>query len=447
MKKIYTAASALLVGALMITGCGGSDDGSSNNVNTTTGVFVDSPVQGVQYDCSSGVTGLTDNLGQFTCNTDDTITFSINGFELGSATVQPLVTPAYLNPEDAAAALDVAQLLQTLDSDGNASNGINVAQSGDLFDSMKSMADNGVEVGQADFDSVATSYIGEILVDESTAQEHLDQYLTDLLVGKTLYTTIYDQQGTLESWIFSDDISSGSWQELVGGDESGTVVVSVTGLQLTFTDEDGIVIMTAEEITDSYIQLRNDETSQRLYFDRDAAEAYFNVTESALTLTTVPYDSNVTLVYTDPEGDVTLSGIDVTEIQMAFDDQNIYMTIDRAGLDFPEDGIYYNYWIYFTSGGSTVFSIENFHDNAGSHYLRYWEGRGYEDSQNYSWEQVLSHNQTSTPLSITVPRSGSNYVIDTTLTYTVSIFTHAFNNNVNIDGESESDTKFMIDFE
>lgn len=56
----------------LLTACGGSDDNSStppaSNIGTQTGVLTDAVISGVRYVTSSGVTGFTNDNGEFNFN-------------------------------------------------------------------------------------------------------------------------------------------------------------------------------------------------------------------------------------------------------------------------------------------------------------------------------------------------------------------------------------------
>lgn len=166
--KMLTA--PLILGLFTFTGCGGGGS-SSSEPTSITGQFLDSAVQGLSYICSSGGSGTTNANGEFTCNAGDTVTFSVNGFEIGSAQAGTVITPKTLYPNDSAKATDVAQLLQTLDSDGNPNNGITIDMQSQAY---QALAGAQVALGQVDFDSAMTSYIGVALVDEATANAHME---------------------------------------------------------------------------------------------------------------------------------------------------------------------------------------------------------------------------------------------------------------------------------
>jgi len=127
--------------AALLSACGGSSSSSSPSksptptTKTTTGVLSDSPVDGVSYSTDSGKTGVTQNGGKFDYIVGDEITFSLGEFVLGSykpTHADETVTPVELTeaiPDDTYrdyAITNLLVLLQSLDTDGDPSNGINI---------------------------------------------------------------------------------------------------------------------------------------------------------------------------------------------------------------------------------------------------------------------------------------------------------------------------------
>lgn len=125
-----------LSASLLLAACGGGSDsnapgpGADANTsgpvtpNSVTGVFVDDPVAGLRYQCSSGASGITNTAGEFTCMSGDTVTFFLGNLELGSVQAEQTITPYSLFPDDPDAAINLARLLQSVDSDGDSSNGV-----------------------------------------------------------------------------------------------------------------------------------------------------------------------------------------------------------------------------------------------------------------------------------------------------------------------------------
>ncbi len=105
-------------------------------IKTETGIFLDSPVSGLNYSSFNGVKvtfkGLTGPAGEFKYKTGDTVTFSIGTLTLGSATGAPELTPMDIlgvpdNPLDQSV-INMCVLLQTLDQDGDLNNNIQITK-------------------------------------------------------------------------------------------------------------------------------------------------------------------------------------------------------------------------------------------------------------------------------------------------------------------------------
>lgn len=112
---------AVLLPILFLSGC------SSNN-EPQTGVFIDSPVSGLNYTSAYRLSGVTNEAGQFRYYLGDTISFYIGTLELGSAPVAGTLTPLSITPGAVAASEQIVNnkliLLQSLDADGDLNNGI-----------------------------------------------------------------------------------------------------------------------------------------------------------------------------------------------------------------------------------------------------------------------------------------------------------------------------------
>ncbi len=143
---------SLMVGLLFACGGGGS---SSSMPGLRTGVLLDSPVAGISYSTSTQ-SGTTNSQGEFSYQVGETVTFRLGGLELGQAAGATQVTlfdlagvtsvPRSIEDLYAAAAqtanrrsfhtaVNIGVLLQTMDADGIADNGIEITpQVAALFD-------------------------------------------------------------------------------------------------------------------------------------------------------------------------------------------------------------------------------------------------------------------------------------------------------------------------
>lgn len=170
---------------LFFSACGGSgtSESTTNNfnseaVNTTiepqfeevTGQFIDGPVAGLSYRCSSGRSGTTDNEGKFTCYDGNTITFKVGDVFLGEILVDQIITPLSLYPNSPQAAVNVARLLQSLDDDDDLTS-INI-------DSTEVRGlDASLDVKSDSFEQKLTQMLSKPLVSKEDAIEHVNKNL------------------------------------------------------------------------------------------------------------------------------------------------------------------------------------------------------------------------------------------------------------------------------
>ena len=111
------------------TGDGGTGGGGSSLV-VKTGYFVDSAVAGVDF-VSGGQTGTTDSAGTFTYEEGKTLSLSVGGVNLGTTNPDENITPVDLvsgGTSESDAVVNLSRFLQTLDDDGDPTNGISIGE-------------------------------------------------------------------------------------------------------------------------------------------------------------------------------------------------------------------------------------------------------------------------------------------------------------------------------
>ena len=129
MKKIKLLSIALL--SISMVGCGSLSDGEVDAEDLGVGYYVDSAVEGVEYDCGNAPKGTTDSSGKFTFEKGKSCEFSIGGKFLRKVSSSALIDGITLVERND----DNIQFLQTIDNDGDASNGIKVLSGvADYFD-------------------------------------------------------------------------------------------------------------------------------------------------------------------------------------------------------------------------------------------------------------------------------------------------------------------------
>ena len=165
---------SVLALACSLVACGGSDP------DIRQGVFVDSPVEGLTYTTSSGLSGTTDAAGAFRYVAGDKVTFALGGMAFPAVTPSSLVSPLDLvgaSSPDHPGAIAIARLLQSVDSDGNPDNGITVNRS-KLAGSL---------TAPTDWTTATDTQLGSLLKDgapalraETLARTHLSRQLATL---------------------------------------------------------------------------------------------------------------------------------------------------------------------------------------------------------------------------------------------------------------------------
>ena len=170
---------ALPVVIATLAACGGGSGSSANADRVAT--FIDAHVAGLEFKSASR-SGLTDANGNFPYQVGETITFSIGNLVLGTITptgdkVTPLDLVPGANSSDPRV-LRMLQALQTLDSDANPSNGIQISPSARDF--ARKLAEL-----RLDRDSLTDAEIEDhletkkFLVSAEAAKSHFDSHRND----------------------------------------------------------------------------------------------------------------------------------------------------------------------------------------------------------------------------------------------------------------------------
>ncbi len=191
---------------LLLLGCGSSSQnngGAFSDASGGTGVFLDSPVAGVQYqvfdDFGSSEIRVTNSAGYFSYDDD---VFAIDFFlgrdpvgriNLGSSTIKPTITLLDLLPEGETRAIDhprivaMAQLLQSLDDDGDITDTINI--SSETLAKIDAISMNNADT-LLDLDNDPATKLANVLQDimgddanlipTDSAQQHFKETLTNI---------------------------------------------------------------------------------------------------------------------------------------------------------------------------------------------------------------------------------------------------------------------------
>ena len=282
--KVLPCISALLV----LTACGGGGGGSSSKASfdpeptENTGVFLDSPVVNIGYRTET-LDGVTNSLGQYKYITGETVTFFIGDLQFPAVKAKDVITPLDLANTQSVSdstVVNMIRLLQTLDKDGNVSNGITIT------DAAKAAATQ-VDFKLSNFESSAAvtnlilnagqdSSLSELISSED-ALAHFVQALkdngikadgnSDLLNQNTYYQVFLDAPETYSALSkVSFNAGTASFEELFTSSsdplESGGVSYTVAsdgrttidGLNTAASNSDGSIIVNVDaQYSDGYI--------------------------------------------------------------------------------------------------------------------------------------------------------------------------------------------------
>ena len=167
----------------LVAACGGGG-GDSRSPAYRTGYFIDSAVGGIEYN-SGTVSGVTGSDGSFQYQEGQPVTFKIGSMTLGSLTVSngrvfPVDLVSGATDENNPNVTLIAQVLQSLDSDGDPSNGITISES------TRKAITQSVQLATVDATQAASTFAQQLstatggtvsMVSAATAKSHLQSNL------------------------------------------------------------------------------------------------------------------------------------------------------------------------------------------------------------------------------------------------------------------------------
>ncbi len=209
-------------------------------INLLQGTFLDAAVEGITYQ-GLGASGTTTSSGTFFYSEGSRVTFSIGGIVLGTAAGNSIVTPidvAGATDESDQRVINMLRLLQTLDDDGDTSNGIKITQT--TRTAAASMT--------ADFDQTPAAFTGSTatnittltqtrsagettLISATDALNHFQSTLSSIGKSTTTVSTSFNAYDDFSSGL----ISSSLWTEIKEGTNpsltvsEGIAVATATG--------------------------------------------------------------------------------------------------------------------------------------------------------------------------------------------------------------------------
>ena len=295
MKKTSLVISSVSAIALSLTGCGGGGS-SSASTQTGTGSYVDSAVKGAKYICGSQ-TGTTDKDGNFTFEKGKGCTFELAGITLRKVPADNLVDNSKIVENN----LTVARFLQSIDNDGNATNGIQITKE-TLTALNQAFQEENITIVPDDTTKLDTvvnhieandDYFHGHVVTEEDAQNHLHStqksVTKNLLAGKTFYAIGYGSDGvhSAGSVEFNKEFTKmhykGIWND-PSDDEIDSI--KIEGNKIIWLSDNSYTIVGVNkgdyiEFTDYSSDGSLDSTvPTRIYFNKTKAETYFKSLKS-----------------------------------------------------------------------------------------------------------------------------------------------------------------------
>ena len=166
---------------------GEESESASLTPTPNTGIFIDSAVQGLHYQTES-LNGTTNQAGEYLYLTGETVEFFVGNISIGTSPTGDIITPADLLNDDGEFNLNhkrnLIRFLQTIDTDGDPFNGIEIREDIDAFTENMSLD---FDLPTEQFERLQTLSLllgnatnANTLVSEEQANAHFIRSLSDL---------------------------------------------------------------------------------------------------------------------------------------------------------------------------------------------------------------------------------------------------------------------------
>lgn len=268
------------------------------------GVFIDSEVAGVEYQTSSGLGGITDEKGQFYYQEGDSVNFSIGNIDLGTTKAAAKLTPVEVMNADGSAdnkVVNLTRLLQTLDADGDPSNGISISSNTKEKLKYKSVNFNvSVDAFEAEA-AVVTSTVGKTMVSATDAMEHFhstlaSQGMTEIMSSDDDMKALSNELATFDSEKEEDDTTQNE------EDDIEHVIPDV--LLSASTDNGKEANETEITITATLSETTTQDVTVYLKYQGSATmDSDYSVSASSITVPSSNLYASITLMIIDDEED------------------------------------------------------------------------------------------------------------------------------------------------
>jgi hypothetical protein len=378
IKKSILIGSVLT--ASILVGCGSSSSDTAD-VASVTGYLVDSPVVNADYDCLTSNNQITKKgktlaKGAFTCNTEEHIRFKLGNLILGE--IDSLPADGYVFPQDLvgvdrnASLVDervtaIAQLLQSLDDDGNITDHITIRD-----DVKELLTEVEANFTTSDLQTYleSASIIPSRIPTQTQARDHLRETMqtflgtTDTNQGAYGNTQEHGNHGNAQGQGIIDQNSTTENQGAYGNgqgygnhgnaqgqgiiDQNGTLINPSTTTLSTLTPElqDALAYIGNEErlAHDVYTNLYNYHTNKgteifQLHNIASTSEINHIQTIQSLVQKYDLNDSDLTNV-TDPVADNTILVSDMPSGQYDIPSiQSLYDTLYAKGIASQQDAL------------------------------------------------------------------------------------------------------------
>ena len=239
----------LLMSSALLAACGGGGGGGGGGERT--GVFKDSNVIGIDYRTSSGITGTTNERGEFRYRSNDTVTFTVGGVEIGSAPGAAVVLPVDMVEAGISIEPGVTgrvRFMLLLDEDGNPDNGITISDDVRAlamgWDQPEFASDN-LATDIADIISdVASVHPGATLPSVNDAIDHLEGTIRCVRAGAYRGTYQGSDRGTFG---FLVDALTGGVSGVAFSDIDGGEYILSAFNNIQYSQESAFVSSTASD--------------------------------------------------------------------------------------------------------------------------------------------------------------------------------------------------------
>ncbi|MFV1874075.1 MAG: hypothetical protein ACMZ64_12205 [Oleiphilus sp.] len=351
--KSFCTLSVISASVLGIVGCGSGGSGDSQSNTPSTGQFIDGPVQGLSYR-SNSYQGVTNFDGEFDFEPGEITVFSFADVVIGESAGASVVTPRNLsmtssNPDRV---LNVLRFLQTLDTDDDHSNGVQLPDP-EAFTTVISSINFDQSEGAFDLDSGVIQFIDDAvskteLIDSETALNNFEYAIEAAgvhpLEGRVFYRyengngSDFGLETALwcDTWYFSNGNFYQNTRTIDNLESCSDEVSTTPFFEYTINDE-GVMIWSGdfEEGDTVPFFLLNDQEPYiyrlgGLEGDREHNRLYITKAEVESLLSSSEFDANGDRI------EVTLTEIssDFYELSVAFPDRDCSVT--ESLYDVPE---------------------------------------------------------------------------------------------------------------